>query len=211
MAGEFGAERVLDIGCGTGTFACMLAAHGYEVTGLEPAGASLDVARRKAGAGRVRWVHGYVADLPPIQVDLVTMTANVAQVFLGDEEWAGVLAGAYAALRPGGRLVFETREPGVRAWLDWVPEKSRSSTVVEGFGEMESWYELLEVSGELVTFRGVLRFADGEVLESESTLRFRSRAEVTSSLEAAGFAVESVRDAPDRPGREMVFVARRPE
>jgi hypothetical protein len=27
----------------------------------------------------VRWVHGYATDLAPLQVDLVTMTANVAQ------------------------------------------------------------------------------------------------------------------------------------
>jgi predicted nicotinamide N-methyase len=40
------------------------------------------VARAKPGAERVRWVHGYATDLPPLQVDLVTMTANVAQVFL---------------------------------------------------------------------------------------------------------------------------------
>ncbi|URN18924.1 SAM-dependent methyltransferase, partial [Streptomyces sudanensis] len=47
-------------------------------------------------------------------------------------------------------------------------------------------------------------------LTSESTLRFRRREEVEADLVARGFVVEDVRDAPDRPGREFVFVARRP-
>jgi hypothetical protein len=41
-------------------------------------------------------------------------------------------------------------------------------------------------------------------------LRFRSRGELADSLASAGLTVEEVRDAPDRPGREFVFVARRP-
>ena len=40
--------------------------------------------------------------------------------------------------------------------------------------------------------------------------RFRHRDEVADSLMAAGFTVDDLRDAPGRPGREMVFVARRP-
>ena len=50
MAGEFGARKVLDVGCGTGTLACLLAGHGLEVTAIDPAVASLAVARRKPGA-----------------------------------------------------------------------------------------------------------------------------------------------------------------
>jgi hypothetical protein len=50
---------------------------------------------------------------------------------------------------------------------------------------------------------------DGAVLTSDSTLRFRTRAELADSLAAAGFAVDEVRDAPDRPGREFVFIARK--
>lgn len=38
---EVGARRILDIGCGTGTLACRLAARGLRVTGLDPAAASL--------------------------------------------------------------------------------------------------------------------------------------------------------------------------
>jgi len=45
---------VLDIGCGTGTFACLLGARGIEVVVVDPAGASLDVARAKPGADLMR-------------------------------------------------------------------------------------------------------------------------------------------------------------
>jgi len=46
-------------------------------------------------------------------------------------------------------------------------------------------------------------------MTSSSTLRFRERAEVERSLAAAGFGIKDVRDAPDRPGNEFVFVTRR--
>ena len=207
---EFGAGSVLDIGCGTGTFACLLARRGLRVTAVDPAGASLAVARAKPGADRVRWVHGDATDLPPLQVDLVTMTANVAQVFLTDAEWAATLGAAHAALRPGGRLVFETRDPAAKAWLAWNREHSYLRAVVPGVGAVRTWEDLLDVRGDLVSFRStVIVESDGAVLTSTSTLRFRHRDEVVASLAAAGFVVDEVREAPDRPGLELVFVARR--
>lgn len=210
MAAEFGARSVLDIGCGTGTFACLLASRGLSVTGLDPALASLDIARAKPFGGRVRWVHGPVDSLPPVRVDLVTMTGNVAQVFLADEEWSAVLAAAHAAVRPGGRLVFETRDPARRAWLTWGRPHSRVEAVVPGGGGVEAWTDVTEVSGEFVSFRTTYVFAsDGAVLTSDSTLRFRGRDAILESLAAAGFTTDEIRDAPDRPGLEFVFVARR--
>lgn len=99
MVDEFGARSVLDFGCGTGTFACLLANRGLAVTAVDPAAASLDVARTKPDADRVQWVHGYTPDLPPLQVDLATMTANVAQVFLTDEDWAATRSTCRAGTR----------------------------------------------------------------------------------------------------------------
>ena len=211
IAAEFGARSVLDIGCGTGTFACLLAGRGLDVTGVDPAGASLDVARAKPGAERVRWLRCDAAGLPPLRVDLATMTGNVAQVFVTDAEWDSALRGARAALRPGGHLVFETRDPAAQAWRQWNRGGSLSRAVVPGVGAVESWSEVTGIRGDLVSFRSIFTFeADSAALTSESTLRFRGRDEVADSLMAAGFVVDDLRDAPDRPGRELVFVARRP-
>ncbi|MEU3634587.1 MULTISPECIES: class I SAM-dependent methyltransferase [Streptomyces] len=210
LAGDSGARRVLDIGCGTGVFALLLAARGVDVVGVDPSRASLDVARAKPGAERVRWIHGDATALVPLRVDLATMTANVAQAITDPADWRGTLRGAREALRPGGRLVFETRVPARRAWEGWNRADSYTVVDVPGTGPVESWHELLAVELPLVTFRSVRVLPDGEVLASESTLRFREREEVEADLAAHGFAVEEVRDAPDRPGREFVFVARRP-
>ncbi|MEU8513782.1 class I SAM-dependent methyltransferase [Kitasatospora sp. NPDC048722] len=211
IADELGARRVLDIGCGTGVFPLLLADRGIEVVGVEPAGASLDVARAKPGAERVRWIRGDATALPPLRVDLVTMTANVAQAITDPEAWRRTLRGAYEALRPGGHLVFETRDPARRAWEEWNRESSFGTTEVPGVGAVETWVELLCVEGPLVTFRWTYAFAsDGRVLTSDSTLRFHERHEVERDLAALGYELRDVRDAPDRPGRELVFVARRP-
>jgi SAM-dependent methyltransferase len=208
MVREFGARVVLDVGCGTGELANLLVGLGVEVVGVDPAEASLEVARGKAGAEKVRWVHGDATGLPELQVDLAVMTGNVAQVFLGDEEWMATLYGVRAALAPGGRFVFETRDPARQAWLEWNREATYQRVDVPGIGVVEHWTDLIEVNEPFVKFQGTYVFeSDGATLTSESTLRFRSRAEVEESLREAGFAVADVRDAPDRPGKEFVFVA----
>ena len=210
MAGEFGARTVLDIGCGTGTFACLLAGRGLEVTAADPAAASLEVARRKPGAGRVRWVRAEATALPRVQADLATMTGNVAQVFVTDEEWAAVLGAVHEALRPGGRLVFESRDPAQQAWLGWNRDQTYRRAVLPDAGPVQTWADLTKVEGSLVSFRTTFVFgSDGAVLTSDSTLRFRSRDAVLASLAAARFTADEIRDAPDRPGLEFVFVASR--
>lgn len=209
VARELGARRVLDVGCGTGTLALLLASDGCTVTGVDPAVASLDVARAKTGADAVSWLHGDATTLPPLQVDLATMTGNVAQVFLADDAWAATLRGIHDALAPGGHLVLETRRPEARAWESWAAQSSVTAREVPGLGRVEERFAVTEVALPLVSFRSVFGFPDGSEVVSTSTLRFRSLAEVRTTLADAGLLVVDVRDAPDRPGLEHVVLARR--
>ncbi len=209
IVAELGAASVVDIGCGTGTLACRLALAGIDVVGVDPAIASLDIARCKPGAGSVRWIHSDATGLPPLAVDLAVMTGNVAQVFLTDAEWEQALAAIRRAITSTGWLVLETRNPARRAWEHWTKQHTRREIAPPGIGTVITWTELLEVDGPLVSFRHVFHFAaDGVEMVSDSTLRFRDRAEIEASLDAAGFALQGVRDAPDRPGLEHVYIAR---
>ncbi|WP_299518871.1 class I SAM-dependent methyltransferase [uncultured Serinicoccus sp.] len=227
---ELGGRSVIDIGCGTGVLAILLAGRGYAVTGVDPAGAMLDVARGKSGAELVRWVHGTAEVLPELiqdtspsggeqthrrgghqtglPADLAVMTGNVAQVFLTDEEWLSTLRAIHDVLVPGGHLVFETRIPQRRAWEEWARWGS-SAYQVQGLGEVRDSFELVRVEEPYVTFRSDNTLPDGTVVPSESTLIFRSLREVERTLAEAGFTVREVRDAPDRPDREWVVLAQR--
>ena len=107
--------------------------------------------------------------------------------------------------------MFETRRPERRGWEEWVADTAPVTLDVPGIGLVErAAFEVTEVSLPFVSFRYTYRFAsDGVVVTSDSTIRFRDRDEVESSLLASGYRVLDVRDAPDRPGREFVFVAQR--
>jgi len=134
----------------------------------------------------------------------------VAQVFLTDQQWAATLRAIRDRLRPGGRFVFESRDPAKKAWLEWNRDQTHRHAVVPGAGPVETWTDLTQVQGSLVSFRTTFVFeSDGAVLTSDSTLRFRSHGELAGSLAAVGLTVGEVRNAPDRPGREFVFIARR--
>jgi SAM-dependent methyltransferase len=210
IADELGADRVLDVGCGTGCLALLLAESGRTVVGVDPAEASLEIAKSKDRPARITWVHGDATTVPALGADLAVMTGNVAQVFLTDDDWTRTLQGIHAALRPRGYFVFETRRPERRAWEEWAADAAQVILDIPGNGPVEQRCEVTDVSLPFVSFRYTYRFlSDGTVVTSDSTLRFSSRDEVESSLVANGYRVLDVREAPDRPGREFVFISER--
>ncbi|MEU6087864.1 methyltransferase domain-containing protein [Streptomyces sp. NPDC047085] len=175
------AGSVLDVGCGTGQLLRRARAEGHSgrLMGLDPAAAMLVQARR--ARPDVEWVLGDTrARLWQGEFDLVVMTGHAFQVLVTDEEIQVCLRAVRAALGDGGRFVFETRNPGARAWERWTPERVYEVTADDGT-PVRVWHEVEGgLSGGRVRFtenyegvgwpaprasHSVLRFLDKEALE----------------------------------------------
>jgi len=214
LAAEINPHRIIDVGCGTGTLTCELALEGRYVIGVDPSAEMLDVARRKPGGDRVQWLRGDAAALGEMEADLAIMTGNVAQVFLDDIEWAATLRHLYLTLRPGGCLAFESRNPNAREWEQWGREDTFGRIDTE-FGRMKRWMEVVKAEKGRVHFVKHNVFEEtGEDVPVRSKLRFRSKSELVSALEAGGFSIERVygdwnRGPFTKSSRVMVFVAYR--
>jgi SAM-dependent methyltransferase len=98
--------RVLDLGCGTGSLAVLLAQAGHEVTGIDASGQMLALARAKAAAAGVAvdLAYGDAAD-PPLRSSSVDVVL-CRHVLWSLPDRDAVLASWVRLLRPGGRLVL---------------------------------------------------------------------------------------------------------
>lgn len=208
---------ILDLGCGTGLLATEFAATGARVTGIDPAHAMLEIAQRRRGVRNVTWQVGDATTLTLSQrFDLIVMTGHVFQVFLHDEDIRAVFENAFAHLRPGGCLAFETRNPEKRMWTDWTPEKTRRTITIDGMGPVEVYHQLREVHGDLVTFETRHRFiADDTTKTSHSTLRFLPQSDIDDRLRACGFDTvdwygDWGREPVTKTSGELIAIAWRP-
>jgi ubiquinone/menaquinone biosynthesis C-methylase UbiE len=180
-------KAILDMGCGTGRLAVALAERGHRVTGVDPSAGMMQVARNRPGAERVTWIDSDAKSLAlDTRFDLITMTGNVFQVFLGDEEIRATLRNLRRHLAPGGRLAFETRNPQVEEWRAWTPALTREIITVPGVGAVEVHYDIAEADRALVTYETHYRFGPGDVAIGRDTLRFVTQPELAAFLAEAG-------------------------
>ncbi|NYE94679.1 ubiquinone/menaquinone biosynthesis C-methylase UbiE [Psychromicrobium silvestre] len=190
-AAQLSAEplRVADIGCGTGAFAVRLARLGHQVVGVDPSSAMLDFARRREGAELVHWLDGTAESLPSGPFDAALMMGHAFQCLLSDEAILATLRAVRSRLAPGGRFMFESRNPVAKAWLGWnTPENQPSRTETASEGPLEESYRVLSAKNELVDFECWNKFlSDDEEITERATLRFAPASTLDTLLAAAGF------------------------
>lgn len=225
LAQELGATRVADIGCGTGVFGILLAEHGIEVTGVDPAAAMIDVARARSAEAQVtpqpRWIHGFADQLEPEAADLAVMEGHVAQYFLARADWEAVLGHAFRALNSGGHLAFEVRNPDALELDAWDPESTRETQPHPDGGEFTSWMEITRVTedpvdGALITARAHNILPDSREIIAEETLRYRPLSVLRETLSVAGFRTVAIWGDWDREelredSPEMIFLVQKPD
>jgi len=210
------AGAVLDVGCGTGALLhwARESGHSGRLTGLDPAGGMLDVARTRSD---IEWVQGDLGSVAwDREFDLVVMTGHAFQVLVEDEQIRASLATVHSALASGGVFAFETRNPAARAWERWTPE--RGVEFVDGNGNRVRRDVRAEtpVDGDVVRFTATYSSPGWPRPEtSYSTLRFLGADRLREFLGDAGFVVEEQFGDWDRgplvgESPEIITLARRP-
>ena len=215
LAASAGVSRAVDLGCGTGTLAMMLASGGASVTGVDPDPEMLRVARSRDSEGRVGWRLGYSDVIDPESADFAVMSGHVAQVFTEDGAWLAALGDLHRALVRRGLLAFESRNPGAGKWQAWTRERTLRMVETQG-GTVEFWHETAAVRLPLVSYDTLTRnLRTGEATTTRDVLAFRDERALRASLEHAGFKVDSVygdwdQAPPSAAAPELIVIARKP-
>jgi SAM-dependent methyltransferase len=203
-------QSILDFGCGTGLICNAYAALGHDVTGVDPARAMLDVARRKPFGAKIEWVEATAQTFrSEKRFDLIIMTGHAFQVLLEDEDVRSAFETMRMLLKPGGKAVFESRN----RFIDWAQEWSGEFVLGAPKGPVRESWRVFPMQNDRLKFESVYRFPD-KTLVSKSELRFMSRSEIETQLAAAGLAVESLfGDWSGAPfdvnaSKEMIFTVR---
>ncbi|MCJ8148303.1 class I SAM-dependent methyltransferase [Shinella sedimenti] len=186
------ADSVLDLGCGTGELAVALSGNRM-VVGVDPAPAMLEIARAKPGAARVEFIEGDARTLRlGRRFALVMLTGHAFQVFLTQEDRRAALATIAAHLAPGGRFIFDSREPACREWEEWGPDESRRRLAHPRFGAVQAWNDAaFDDETGVVTYETHYEIEQtGQRLSAASRIAFPTREELERLIVEAGLRVE---------------------
>ena len=117
-------QSILDLGCGTGLICNAYAELGHDVTGVDPAPAMLEIARRKPFGVKIDWVMATAQTFRSTKrFDLMIMTGHAFQVLLEDEDVHAAFETIRTHLKPGGKIVFESRNRAVDWAAEWSGER----------------------------------------------------------------------------------------
>jgi SAM-dependent methyltransferase len=181
------AERVLDVGCGTGTLLgkARQAGHRGRLCGLDRDPSMLDQARQRSD---VDWMLGDAASARWDQeFDLVVMTGHAFSELVADDEIAASLQAIRAALAEGGRFAFETRHPQARAWEHWNTSDEYRNPDGDPVLVVN---KVLDVTGDVVRLTETMtgQWWDGPHV-GLGTLRFLALDVLAARLRDAGFTI----------------------
>lgn len=186
------AQSVLDLGCGTGQLAASMADR-RTVFGVDPAAAMLDIARHRPRGRKATWVE---ADARSVRLgrrfDLVLLTGHAFQVFLTDEDKQAVLSTIAAHLAPGGRFIFDTRNPAAQNWSDWTDTGSIRKFEHPSLGAVEKWGDgVRDAATGIVTYGTHYRIvASQRQVSAASKIQFTTRDRLAPMLDHAGLKVD---------------------
>ena len=210
-------DRVLDLCCGTGRHAMLLAQHGLDVVGQDLNEEYAAEATHRAHATGLPNVHFIARDMRDIpydgHFDAVINMFTAFGYFESDEDNYAVLRAVHRALRPGGHFLLDTLN---REWViaNQTPQERHARP--DGSVLIEKRSFSLETGRNHVAF-AVEAGGDGSAARSLGAhdIRLYTLAEMARMLAEVGFRFERAYGGFDAApygiaSRRMIVLARRP-
>jgi len=176
--------RVLDLACGHGRHAILLAKRGFDVTGYDLSEVFLARARTDAEAEGVtaRWVRGDMRELPfDGEFHAVINIFTAFGYFEDPEDDVKTLRGIWKALRPGGRFLLETLH------RDGLPARFRSQSAEKtSNGTIVLHENVWDLARDVIDDHVTLIRPDGTRTEYTTSLRMRSLHQLLALMPRAG-------------------------
>jgi ubiquinone/menaquinone biosynthesis C-methylase UbiE len=206
-------ERLLDVPCGQGRHAHLLAEAGFDVTGLDFSRHLLDIARERGTARNLRYVRGDMRALPAKWSGRFAAVLNLFTsfgFFLDPADDVRVVREFARVLRPDGMLIWHggSRDGVMARFLsrDWW--KSADGTMVAHERTFDPLSGVLTIRSHWSGKR-----SNGE---REHHIRLYTASRLAEICRSAGLIVEEAFDgwsrAPlSRRASEMLLVARKSE
>jgi ubiquinone/menaquinone biosynthesis C-methylase UbiE len=106
-------ERVIDLGCGTGSIAIPLAKRGYRVTGVDLSAEMLAIAydKMRREQAEVTWVEQDMRDLQLPPADAVISLCDSLSYLTEEADVKQTFQRVYDHLNPGGTFLFDVHSP----------------------------------------------------------------------------------------------------
>ncbi len=133
---SFEPKTVLDLACGTGNLALLLAERGYQVTGVDSSSNMLEVARRKAKSSSlyIDFVEGDMRSFSLERpLDAAVCVFDSLNYLLEPEHVQSAYKSVSQALAPGGLFIFDVNTP---ARLAAIPSET---SLMEGRNHYVVW------------------------------------------------------------------------
>lgn len=204
--------RVLDVPCGQGRHAHLLAEAGLEVDGLDYSQHLLAVAKKRGTSPRLRYTQGDMRKLPGKWTGKFNAVVNVFTsfgFFANQSDDQTVIAEWARVLRPGGLLIWHggSRDGVMARFLarDWW--QTTDGTIVAHSRTFDP------LSG-ILTIGSVLHRAKKPVVKRSHRIRLFAASQLAEMLNAAGLVVEEsfngfTMKPLTRTSSEMMLVARK--
>jgi len=194
--GKDKARSIVDLGCGTGTHAVMMATRGYNVTGIDASLTMLDQAKSKekllpqSVRNELTFINGDINDIElQAPVDGALMLFSVLGYAANNEKLATLLSHVRKMINPGGVFIFDfwygpaviSHDPGSRVGRTPIPD---GEIIRISNGEIDDIRQVCEISFE---FWQVINDQITDRMIENHEMRYFFPREINMLLTSAGF------------------------